>query len=94
MVVGIITFLVFFISPLLKSGRDFIKESIGETENYLMEIINDIDAKKENWVIATKYILHIFISILLSLFIALLWPILLLMLGITIVSYLGNKDQI
>lgn len=92
--VAIIVFLVFVITPLVRSGRIFIKESIGNTENYLMEIIEDIEDKKPTWVVAAKYILHLIIAIILGLFVALLWPILFLMLGVTIVSYLSDKDQI
>jgi asparagine N-glycosylation enzyme membrane subunit Stt3 len=90
---GIICFLLFTISPLLKKSRSFIKEGLGKTENYLVEIIDDIEKGESRFVISLKYILHIILSVVMSAFIAIIWPAIFVGFIVTVVSYIRQKKR-
>jgi hypothetical protein len=83
---------LFTISPLLPKSRDFIKRGMGTTENYLLEIINDIEKKENKLIIGVKYVLHIILSVIMSVFIALFWPIIFLGFAGSVISYLVKKS--
>jgi len=87
-IVSIVVFLIFVITPLIKSGRKFIRESMGKTENYLIEIISDIENGQPHWIVSVKYILHVIIAILLGLFVGVLWPALAIMFILSVISYI------
>ena len=94
---SIICSLVFFLfsalMPALKSGREFIKESISGTKNYLMEIIEDIDSKKPKLVVYSKFSAHLFLSGIISVPIGFAWPLLVVVLMISIFTYIIQKNQ-
>lgn len=92
-ILGVSCFLLFTISPLLKKSRSFIKEGLGKTENYLVEIINDIENGERKFVIGVKYTLHIILSLIMSAFIGVIWPGIAIGFIATVGSYLIQKKN-
>lgn len=92
-IVGSITFLIFTISPLLPKSRDFIREGLGKTQNYLVEIMDDIQNGERKWVIGVKYSLHVVLSAIMSTFIGIIWPLIAIAFLGSVLTYLIQKYQ-
>jgi hypothetical protein len=93
LIVGSITFLIFTISPLLPKSRDFIREGLGKTQNYLVEIMNDIQSGERKWVIGVKYSLHVVLSAIMSAFIGIIWPFIAIAFLTSVLTYIFQKYQ-
>lgn len=88
---GFIFFLISILSILFEDGREYIKSSLEGTNNYLTEIISDIENGSPKIVIVWKYIFHVVLSAILGCFIGILWPLPLMFFFVSIVSYLKDK---
>jgi hypothetical protein len=92
-IIGSIAFLIFTISPLLPKSRDFIREGLGKTQNYLVEIMDDIQKKEKKLVIGVKYSLHVVLSAIMSSFIGIIWPFIVIAFLGSVITYLFQKYQ-